>query len=514
MSKKSQNNAKVGVKNATSMSEDEATAYFWKILKNGDREEIETFLFTKHVDEATGEVSLTCSPKARALCNSRNAKQLTPLCFVADNGLEDLVAPLVRAGAHVNAVDGTKERRTPLHSAVAGEDDVMFQNLLRCGADVAVKDGEGRNTLHIAARMGCRAIYGYVLQLSEVPLEEEPLVDGVVIAKVDGLHLMEVQDASGATPVHYAMGELAGGKPSVDIASLTLDFLLREQKKSSEHEFRVKRLLTSQTKSGCTPLHCLAASGVSDIAIASMVSKLVQMGCSPIAADCNGQTALHYAASTLAQNAEVFAAIVKVLPDAAQRCALGKVTEGGHGMEPHMMTALEIAVDESNKAVVEWIVKHAERDTFIRTTESNLLSQLASNATPALRSMLIGAKLVDEALVTKLVEAEDAEEESAEEEPEDARGDYSGHGSSTFAGSRVQQARRAAHQKRKEGAEERSSAKQAVEESIAAASHRREELKQQKKGLGLGAKILIIVLMLSMVLPALDLLFGGSKQKK
>ncbi|CUF75148.1 Hypothetical protein, putative [Bodo saltans] len=524
---------------------------FWKILKGGDAQELQKALFTAQTEES-GEVTYKRAANASALANSKNAKNLTPLCFVADNGYDDLIEVIVRAGGKVNDSDATKQRRTPLHAAIAGEEDVVSQKLLQCGADLSVGDADGRTVFHIAARMSTRNILQYLIDVCNGIDAIQPL-EGAKIVKVNLLKVLSLQDKTKATALHYALGEVGGGDDALDVASI----ILKEfQVLSSSHSELVKDAIQAVTVSGCTALHLLAASGASSIRIADLLKQVIALGGDVTTVDADGQSALHYAAASASGNAAVFAVIATASPSEL----LAALRSETFGTE---QTPLEIAVAENNKAVIEWIAADATRlaqfivkdrtavlaNLLARSSEKRLgqnrlhlklqwqktikqssewiaadatrlaqfivkdrtavLANLLARSSDAVQALLSPAAVSKEDLEAALEAAggDDANDEE-DEEVEDA-GDYSGHGSTAFAGSRVQAARKAASHRRKETAanvEERASIRK-IKQNIAAAVEKKEDAAAQNHSqLSLGAKVLLGFMMLSFILPVIDYL--------
>lgn len=480
---------------------------FWKLLKGGIAQDIEKVLFVNSTDDS-GEVRRASN--AVALANSKNSKHLTPLCFVVDSGYDDLVEILVRAGAKVNDVDGTKQKRTALHAAVAGEEDVIMQKLLQCGADLAAVDAEGHTVFHLAARMSARNILRYLVEVCGTLGSLEPLVVGVKVQSVNLVKLLAARDHSGATALHYALGEVGGGDAALDLATILLSEL--HTSLASNAEF-VKDVACAVTSSGCTALHLLAASGASSLRIADLVKRAIAIGCDVSVTDADGQTALHYAALSSSGNAAVFAAIAAVMSP-EQRNALKHAQEDGDMTR----SPFEIAIAARNKAVIEWIVADKERLAgFLVSDRSMNLAPLVAQAGEAIQKLMCPAVVSAEDVAAA---AEEAADEDTEEEPDDssAQGDYSGHGSTAFAGSRVQAARKAASSRRKEAASTSNAddraAMRKVKQSIAAAVEKKEDAAAQHRSqMGLGAKLLIGFMLMSFILPVIDYLLGPSKTR-
>ena len=71
--------------------------------------------------------------------------------FIASrNGNQDIVRALVKSGAYVNQVGGT-QKIGPLHWAAHKELVDIAVLLVENGADILLKDGEGRTPLSMAS---------------------------------------------------------------------------------------------------------------------------------------------------------------------------------------------------------------------------------------------------------------------------------------------------------------------------------------------------------------------------
>ena len=88
--------------------------------------------------------------------NAKDRGGFTPLHIVLENcstNILQLVDLLLQNKCDVNATSNL--RLTPLHFAVKCKEDEIIRRLLKCGADIKVKNSEGNNALYIAIEHGC-----------------------------------------------------------------------------------------------------------------------------------------------------------------------------------------------------------------------------------------------------------------------------------------------------------------------------------------------------------------------
>ncbi len=78
--------------------------------------------------------------------------RLTPLHVAVDNGRQDIVNALLKAGAKTNSQDN--RGRTPLHYAVRMDDVEIVKALLKAGAKPKVRDKDGRSPRDLAREHG------------------------------------------------------------------------------------------------------------------------------------------------------------------------------------------------------------------------------------------------------------------------------------------------------------------------------------------------------------------------
>lgn len=106
------------------------------------------------------------------------------LAVAARQGQVDAVELLVEAGADMNVPPDLAEQgytqeilrmptQNPLWAAIMTHNVVVVDTLLWLGADVAIRDNEGRTSLHIAAQTGQEAMVTALLQAGADPLWED-----------------------------------------------------------------------------------------------------------------------------------------------------------------------------------------------------------------------------------------------------------------------------------------------------------------------------------------------------
>ena len=103
--------------------------------------------------------------------NAKDNGGFTPLHIAlkyCSTNILELVELLLQNGCDVNST--TNCRSTPLHFAVECKEDKIIHRLLKCGADINVKNSEGNNALYIAIE------HGYLSQIN-IFLEKNPDVN-------------------------------------------------------------------------------------------------------------------------------------------------------------------------------------------------------------------------------------------------------------------------------------------------------------------------------------------------
>lgn len=284
----------------TDNSAAETTQLLWKALKKEDVAHLTSLLFQQN-GASHSPASLSRSPpipNARQILSQCGVKKMLPLVYAAQEGLSpSCITLLLQAGAPINMVDETPSRHSALHAACWNEDESLIPLLLCAGADLRVKDWEGRTPLHVlASSSSAVSVMKYILNFvkfpsstgfsQHVPNNEDfeevdfntcPNENGVKKLALDPLDLLAIQDEYGMTPVHIAFGEVAQRKPAF-MAIYLLSFLEKEwsrevaKKETEEGESnaslsprqeRIKKLISLCTKDSSTLMHILF-SGQSD----------------------------------------------------------------------------------------------------------------------------------------------------------------------------------------------------------------------------------------------------------
>ncbi|KAL8144992.1 protein VAPYRIN-LIKE-like [Apium graveolens] len=193
----------------------------------------------------TDEISKLISNKEGGPLDCKDKKGRTPLYLAANEGYEECVTVLVRAGANVDArtIDG----RTALYKALTNGNRRMMELLIHAGADPTITpaDRGGRSPLELARERGQKE----VVELLE---RGEAVLNASRSGHVKLIELLLETDANvnycdqyGLTPLHVAA--IKGHK---DVAMLLVEF-------GSE--------LDSQDVDGYTPLHLAVESGDKDM---------------------------------------------------------------------------------------------------------------------------------------------------------------------------------------------------------------------------------------------------------
>lgn len=285
---------------SSSTSLAEASHLFWKALKKEDIDQL-TSLLQRNPDTCSSSSSLshdTCTSYAGAILNQCGVKKALPLVYAVQEGLSvPCVQLLLQAGASVNKVDESNSQQSALHAACWNEDECMVPLLLCAGADIRVKDGNGRTPLHIlASSSSAVSVMKYILTFLNFPssLEIQPQeaevknrgesdnnisvsAHGLKGLQLDPLEVLSIPDQYGMTPVHIAVGEVSQRKPNF-MAVFLFSLLEKEWKKEDEKKKKdgernecylsprqetIKKLLSSCAHDGNTVMHVLF-SGQSD----------------------------------------------------------------------------------------------------------------------------------------------------------------------------------------------------------------------------------------------------------
>ncbi|MBM4148528.1 MAG: hypothetical protein FJ224_05745 [Lentisphaerae bacterium] len=143
-------------------------------------------------------------PDASAVANLRASGGSTPLHWAALYSRDDMVKPLIKAGADVNAT--TDNGYTPLHWAANKNAAKIAGELIRAGADVNSLSPKGYTPLHWAAITDARDVAE--LLISKKAMVDARSHDGItplhIAVKKDAVGVVELLIKKGADPVAAA----------------------------------------------------------------------------------------------------------------------------------------------------------------------------------------------------------------------------------------------------------------------------------------------------------------------
>ncbi|EKF31432.1 hypothetical protein MOQ_004731 [Trypanosoma cruzi marinkellei] len=452
---------------------------FWNCLKKGDVEGLGEILLVRTEDKETGAVKLAVNREvARSLVNSPNAKKMLPLSYAVSQRMEEEgLHLLLRAGANVDAVDGSSERSTALHAACWGEDDIAVALLLRCGASPLVTDAEGRTPLHVLASLNAAALFLYVLEAATNFKEDSQ--EGLLCLEnrspvvVSAFELLGKKDVFQFTVLHTAVSDTNSGSDRVLVD--LLDFLTQM---ANTRPAEVETLVNMRTDSEGTALHLLlSCPNLNEGVITRATERLLQLGANPAAMDKWGHTP--FSALLMTQSGAAAANVLRILLNAMQkRGEKGQLEEvflhhdvvTGFALIHHAIASQNA---DAVKVMVEFLksVDEADGVQSIRQWLGEVLTRegvhvtfmLAERACDEIAQILINLHAIDEAAYRRCKEDCERQREKQEREREQrakeregegedegddhvaerSTGDYSGFGATANVGSRVQQARKA-----------------------------------------------------------------------
>lgn len=243
--------------------------------------------------------------------NPRDAKEMI---WQASQGNLDAVRELLSKGVSINA-QRPKDGMTALHWAAQKGDASLVIGLMRLGADLKIKNHEGKTALQLAAGFGKKAVVGAMLQRADNVQELVNIADnkgqtplhwaawenheGVVVLLLGYGAATNAQDGNGATPLSWARSEsiarllLKAGASLLPIDGFGARPLHRLAKNNIDlgqilnMSLLAKDLVNARDHLGDTPLHKAAKTG-SHMAIESLIAAGVDVN----ARNSHGETAL------------------------------------------------------------------------------------------------------------------------------------------------------------------------------------------------------------------------------
>ena len=145
----------------------------------------------------------------------------TPLHIAAAQNYPDVIRAMAKYGRWINVTDA--RRSTPLHAAAGQRSLQAIRVLLELGADMTSTDFRRKTPVHVAAKRGdidCMRAFidaGWDFNLEwgptrtvlhEATLGRKEMVE--FLLEHGGKVLINVQDSSGKTPLHWTVGKYSG----------------------------------------------------------------------------------------------------------------------------------------------------------------------------------------------------------------------------------------------------------------------------------------------------------------
>lgn len=233
-------------------------------------------------------------PQEKKICLScTDAQKMTPLHCAAMFDYPDVVSYLIEEGADINALD--REHRSPLLLAASRGAWKTVLTLIRLGAEIAIKDVNSRNVLHLVIMNGGR-LDEFAREVSRTQFSSQLQ------------HLLNEKDNTGCSALHYASRE--GHIRSLEnLIQLGACINLKNNNNESALHFAarygryntVRQLLDSEKGTfiinesdgeGLTPLHIASQQGHTRV-----VQLFLNRG-ALLHRDHNGRTPLHLAAAS------------------------------------------------------------------------------------------------------------------------------------------------------------------------------------------------------------------------
>lgn len=297
---------------------------------------------------------------------------MTPLHHAALDGAEAVAKVLLEKGCNVNFRRTIKDRSTPLIYAARSGNEEMVKMLLDAGADISIRNSRQITALHSAAESGFRgqAVARLLIEKgADITARDyrrkTPLLCAAGGGSTSTVKLMlekgssiDARDEDHQTALHAAAKCCYSGEVSM-IGILVeggVDINARDRMEE-------------------TPLHAAAADGVDE-----MIKELLKYGAEIEAQGSDGQTALHYAATSSKIYRPHLPAVEALLDNGADINAQDKSGQTAlHGA----IKKIPLMVRDNELELVEPVIKlllERGADTELKDSEGYTVSRLVMDS--------------------------------------------------------------------------------------------------------------------------------------
>lgn len=263
----------------------------------------------------------------------------------------DVLSPLIRAGAKVDAADN--KGIAPLHLAAATNHVTAISLLVKNGAFVDYVTESGVTPLHWAAMQGHKEAY-------ETLLFYKADIFACAYPSAANLIGKDPQSAKGKlTALHFAIE-----KNDADIIEISFNHL-----KTLGYKNTLRNVFATN---GSSALHVLSASGK-----VSSFKELVSIGCSPHISNENGYTPLHVASE--AGHKEIIEYLIDEYPKT--RAWHQAIFSSDHSLEVKTKegkTAWNLAMDVNNTSIAKLLEERGAKQNVVIAKKKGILSTVGS----------------------------------------------------------------------------------------------------------------------------------------
>nr|XP_039270103.1 transient receptor potential cation channel subfamily A member 1-like [Styela clava] len=210
--------------------------------------------------------------QALVTLSMKDNQKHTPLHKAAMYGHGRIAQYLVREGAATDIPDA--EENTPLLLAASRENWICVRQLIEAGADILLKNKDGRNVLHMIVLQGGDIRH---LDAQNIHRNEITEISKTIFMRPEIQELLNQTDADGCTPLHYAcqegnlasletlmgLGVSARMKSSVDQSPLHFAAMYGRYNTCRKllNSTQGPNIINDKDQQGMTPLHFASLNG-------------------------------------------------------------------------------------------------------------------------------------------------------------------------------------------------------------------------------------------------------------